>query len=158
METISFHQLYEAYAKEVFRYALWLCGNTADAEDITMTVFFRAWVGEPVKAASARSYLMTIARNLVLDNRRKAWRQQPLEGAHEQMHCATANQETQQQLRQTLAALRELPEPYRTPLQMWAAGGLAYDDIAAAVGTTVAVVKVRIHRARQLLAERMNQR
>lgn len=157
METVSFHQLYEAHSREVYRYALSLCGNHADAEDITMTVFFRAWTGAPPRAVSARSYLLTIARNLFLDQRRKAWRQQPLDGAHEALQSTAAREETRQQLRQTLNALEELPEMYRTPLQLWAAGGLSYEEIAAMTGVTTTVVKARIHRARQKLAERMGE-
>lgn len=56
MELISFHELYEAHSRHVFRYALSLCGNTADAEHITMTVFFKAWTAEPLRGQSARAY------------------------------------------------------------------------------------------------------
>jgi len=155
METISFHQLYEAHARDVYRYALSLCGNPADAEDITMTVFFRAWVGEPLRAGSAKGYLMTIAKNLWLDGRRRSWRQTSLDGERIGAHVVGANQEVQAHLRETLEALQELPEAYRTPLQLWAHGGLSYEEVARATGGSVASVKVRIHRARQMLAERM---
>ena len=154
MDSISFHQLYEAHARDVYRYALALCGNPSDAEDITMTAFFRAWIGEPLKAGSAKAYLMTIARNLFLDGRRKAWRQQPLQAEHENIQATAAAQETRMQLHETLLALNDLPEQYRAPLQLWAAGGLSYGEIAEAVGVSVPVVKMRIHRARQKLAER----
>ncbi len=74
MEPTSFHELYEAHSRHVYRYALSLCGNTADAEDITMAAFFKAWTAEPVRAQTARAYLLTIARNIFLDGRRRAWR------------------------------------------------------------------------------------
>ena len=124
MESIGFHQLFEAHAGDVYRYALSLCGNPADAEDITMTVFFRAWTGKTVRGVTAKAYLMTIARNLILDTRRRAWRQQSLQGEYEPMNTIHPNQETRMELKETLAALNELPEQYRTPLQLWAAGGL----------------------------------
>lgn len=155
MELISFHELYEAHSRHVFRYALSLCGNTADAEDITMTVFFKAWTAEPLRGQSARAYLLTIARNLFLDGRRKAWRERELRPEHELSPARTASQETVVELNQTMHALRQLPETYRTPLEMWAAGGLPYEEIAAALATNVPVIKMRIHRARLMLAERL---
>jgi RNA polymerase sigma-70 factor (ECF subfamily) len=155
METITFHDLYAAHSRHVFRFALSLCGNEADAEDITMTVFLRAWAGAPLQAPSARSYLLAIARNLYVDGRRKAWRETAIEPAHEQTQTGPSNQERRLELQEALRALGELPEAYRTPLRMWAAGGLAYHDIAAALGCSSAVVKVRIHRAQQMLAQKL---
>jgi RNA polymerase sigma-70 factor (ECF subfamily) len=155
MEPTSFHELYEAHSRHVYRYALSLCGNTADAEDITMAAFFKAWTAEPVRAQTARAYLLTIARNIFLDGRRRAWRERTLEAGHENAHSFAARQEKIVELSQALQAMRELPEAYRAPLEMWAAGGLSYEEIAAALGASVPVVKMRIHRARQMLAERL---
>ena len=49
--------------------------------------------------------------------------------------------------------LETLPEPYRAVLQMSETDGLSDAEIAAAVGTTVGNVKVRLHRARARLRE-----
>jgi RNA polymerase sigma-70 factor (ECF subfamily) len=151
METDSFHRLYEAHAKDVYRYSLYLTGNPAEAEEITMAVFFRAWTGEPVRDTTARSFLLTIARNLFLDERRRAARHQELLDNR----TAPATQQLEAEMNETLAALRGLPEAYRRPLELWALGGLGYDEIAAELGLSTSVVKVRIHRARQMLAQRL---
>jgi RNA polymerase sigma-70 factor (ECF subfamily) len=151
MEQDSFHRLYEAHAKDIYRFALYLSGNPAEAEEITMAAFFRAWTGEPVRDTTARAYLLSIARNLYLDERRRAARHEPVEDTH----MTSANQHAQAELQQTMAALRQLPEEYGRPLELWAAGGLSYDEIAAELGLSVPVVKVRIHRARQKLAQRL---
>ncbi len=158
METSTFHELYEAHAGYVYRYALSLCGNRADAEDITATVFFRAWAGEPLRAASARAYLLAIARNLFLDGRRKAWREQRLEAEHERLRATPPVQEKRIEAEEAMRALRELPEQYRRPLELWAAGGLDYGAIAGELGCSPAVVKIRIHRARQMMAEQLRRR
>jgi len=147
--------MYEAHARHVYRYALSLCGNAADAEDITMTVFFKAWTAEPLRAQTVRAYLLTIARNVFLDGRRKAWRERTLEAGHENAHAFPARQEAIVELNQTVEAMRGLPEAYRLPLEMWAAGGLSYEEIAAALGANIPVVKMRIHRARQMLAQKL---
>lgn len=151
METSGFHRLYEAYAKDIHRYLLYLGSDASEAEEITMAVFFRAWTGEPVRDGTARAYLLSIARNLFLDERRRARRYEPVEDTR----SVPPNQEVSAQLQQTLLAMRALPDQYRQPLELWAAGGLSYEEIAAELQVSPQVVKVRIHRARQKLAEIM---
>jgi RNA polymerase sigma-70 factor (ECF subfamily) len=51
-----------------------------------------------------------------------------------------------------LAQLQELPEESRAALLMRAVDGMAYDEIARALGISLASVKVKIHRARLALA------
>jgi RNA polymerase sigma-70 factor (ECF subfamily) len=151
MESDSFHRLYEAYARDVYRFSLYLTGNPAEAEEITMAAFFRAWTAEPVRETTARSYLLTIARNIFLDERRRTRRQEPLEDNR----MSPATQHSEAEAGQTLAALRQLPETYRRPLELWALGGLGYEEIASELGLALPTVKVRIHRARQMLAQRL---
>lgn len=151
MANPGFHELYEAYANDVYRFALYLCGNPAEAEEITMAVFFRAWTGEPVRAQTAKAYLLAIARNIFVDERRRAARHEEMEDNR----MTAPTQEIQAELRQTLEAVRKLPAGYREPLEMWSAGGLSYDEIAAELRMPLPTVKVRIHRARQMLAARL---
>ena len=50
--------LYRRYSQDVYRFAYWLSGNVADAEDITSETFVRAWAGaDGVRAATAKAYL-----------------------------------------------------------------------------------------------------
>lgn len=151
MANLGFHEIYEAYAKDVYRFALYLTGRPEEAEEITMAVFFRAWTGEPVRQQTAKAYLLAIARNIFLDERRRAARH----GEMEDNRMTPPTQEIWTELRQTLDALRKLPEAYRQPLEMWSAGGLSYDEIAAELRLPLPAVKVRIHRARQMLAARL---
>src|SRR5215471_15705643 len=63
----DFSELYRRYAPEVFRFALYLTGNRADAEDITSETFVRLWASsEPIRSQTVKGYLCTIARNLFL--------------------------------------------------------------------------------------------
>jgi RNA polymerase sigma-70 factor (ECF subfamily) len=50
------------------------------------------------------------------------------------------------------AALRQLPEVDRAALLMRAEDGLPYEEIAAALGLSVAAARVKVHRARLKLA------
>src|SRR5437879_6394715 len=66
-KTANFAGLYSAYARDVYRFALYLSGNTAVAQDITSEVFLRVWMsGEPVRVNGVKSWLFVIARNLYL--------------------------------------------------------------------------------------------
>jgi DNA-directed RNA polymerase specialized sigma24 family protein len=136
---ITFHELYERHAGDVYRFAHWLTGNPHDARDIT---------SETVKA-----YLFTIARNL----HRRQWRRQSrLEALDEAMPDRAAQPDeaavNQDEFRRTLEAVHTLPELDRTVLLMRAEQELSYEEIAAATGLSAAAVRIRVFRAREKLA------
>jgi DNA-directed RNA polymerase specialized sigma24 family protein len=67
-----FHELYERYSRDVYRFALYLSGDPALADDVTSKAFIRVWSSpEPVRLATVKAYLLTIARNLWLMERRR---------------------------------------------------------------------------------------
>ena len=69
--------LYRKYAADVFRFALYLSGERSEAEDITSETFVRVWTSTaPIRLATVRAYLFTIARHLFLRSRRNAARNQ----------------------------------------------------------------------------------
>ena len=62
-----FHELYEKYSRDVYRFALYLSGDPALADDVTSETFVRVWSSpEPVRLATVKAYLLSIARNLWL--------------------------------------------------------------------------------------------
>jgi RNA polymerase sigma-70 factor (ECF subfamily) len=65
VDAVDFGTLYGRHAEDVLRFAFYLCGNRAVAEDITSETFVRAWVArDEIRVGSVRVYLFTIARNL----------------------------------------------------------------------------------------------
>ena len=61
----NFHELYQKYAQDIYRFAYWLCGNAQDAEDITSETFVRALTASgEIKSETVKGYLLTIAKNL----------------------------------------------------------------------------------------------
>src|SRR5258707_9739241 len=72
---ITFHEIYERYAKDVFHYACWLSGSADEADDITSETFTRAWAGRAaIRTETVKAYLFAIARNYYLQDNRKAKR------------------------------------------------------------------------------------
>ena len=64
---LEFSRLYATYGRDVFRFALFLSGDPALAEDIASETFIRAWAArERVDLATVKGYLFAIARNLFL--------------------------------------------------------------------------------------------
>jgi RNA polymerase sigma-70 factor, ECF subfamily len=146
--------LYRHHSQEVFRFALQLCGDRATAEDITSETFVRLWgAGARPEIRSMRAYLLAIARNLYLRGRRRAGREDDLEGAmRDPALPADEKRVVQDELERTLRALQSLPEIDRTALLLRAEEELPYEEIAAVLGITPVAARVKIHRARAKLA------
>ena len=155
----QFHEIYSSYAKDVYRFALYMSGDPAMADDVTSETFIRVWMSpEPVRMATVKAYLLTIARNLCLMERRQSSRRQGLdELLPDGGHGALRQVEAKDELERVLRALQEFPEADRAALLMRAEEGLPYEEIAAALGLPTATVKVKVHRARLKLALMRNQ-
>ena len=77
---VDFRSLYERYAQDVYRLALYLCGDPALAEDIAEETFVRAWVTpDEIRVGTVKAYLFMIARNLYRTGLKRATRQVDLE-------------------------------------------------------------------------------
>jgi len=150
----DFSSIYERYSRDVYRFALYLSGDAALAQDITAETFARAWaVHDGVRVGSVKAYLLMIARNLFRDGRRRPVQVQLPDFADVRDGAASpeAAAEARQDLRSVLGALRALPELDRAILLMATLEGLSHEAVGAAVGLSTAAVKVRVHRARVTL-------
>jgi RNA polymerase sigma factor (sigma-70 family) len=69
----GFREIYERYYPDVYRFALFLTGDVARAEDLTADTFVRAWTArDRIRQETVRAYLLTITRNLFRDDLRAA--------------------------------------------------------------------------------------
>jgi RNA polymerase sigma-70 factor (ECF subfamily) len=150
----DFSTLYKKYAPEVFPFALYLSGDSSQAEDITSETFVRAWTSpEPIESATVKGYLLTIARNLFLHGLRRKSRQVPLQMELPDPQASPYLQaEQKEEFRALLAGLQELPEIDRAALLMRALDGMPYEEISRTLGISLSSAKVKIHRARLALA------
>ena len=71
-----FEQLVQCYSTDMFRYALWLCGNREIAEDLVQEAFARAWknLHQLKDGNKEKAWIMTIVRN---ENARRFRRKHP---------------------------------------------------------------------------------
>lgn len=146
----DFTALYERYAPLVRRFALYLGGDPALADDITSETFVRAWTaGGAIRQDTVKAYLFTIARHLYRDSLRRSQRHAALDDQLEDERLtAHKRAEDRSELGFVLSAMQKLPEADRAALLMRAHEEMSYDDISRALGVPVATLKVRIHRAR----------
>ena len=71
----TFSQLFQSHSRDVYRFALFLSGDHDLAEDIVSETFIRVWhARERLDLSTVKAYLLAIARNLYLDQRRRAAR------------------------------------------------------------------------------------
>ena len=136
-----------------------ICRVTRRWPRVTSETFIRVWSSpEPVRLATVKAYLLTIARNLCLMERRRSSRQQALDKTVPDSSQSLARQvQAKLELDRIMRALQEFPEADRAALLMRADEGLSYEEIAAALRLPVATVKVKVHRARLKLTEIRNQ-
>jgi RNA polymerase sigma-70 factor (ECF subfamily) len=150
---MTFEELYRTHVAEVGRFALYLTGDPADAEDVTSETFVLAWAADaPTRAHSLRAYLFSIARNLNRKRHRRARAGAAIVAAMpERVPDLEVELAGASELRAVLARLQTLPEIDRAVLLMRAFHDMPYAEIAASLGISVASAKVKVHRARAIL-------
>ena len=152
-------RLIERYQQRLYRYLLFLTGNTALAEDLFQETWIRVLErGQQYNATSRfESWLFAIARNLVIDvSRRKKIASleqlgdsesgQPFDPADEQsvsplqLLVSRENQQTVQ------LSLLKIPAYYREVLLLRFHEELSLEEISAVLATPISTVKSRLYR------------
>ena len=146
--------LYRLHALAVFRFAYGLCRNRAEAEDIVSEAFARVVTrAHKIESATARAYLLTVARNVFLDARRRTVRDaRLLKDIESDRSDGMELLDDDARLASALKALGMLSEGERAALLLRLDHGMSYEEVAAALKISVAAAKVRVHRACMRLA------
>ena len=155
---MDFQELYDSYAPDVYRFALWLSGDRTEAEDVTSETFVRAWGRrETIRTETLKAYLFTIARNIFLDHMRKNRRLVELEDIHiDSSPGPDRFTESRHELNMIEQALRGMQECDRTAFILRVRHELPYAEIARVLGISLTSAKVKVHRIRKkLLTDRI---
>jgi RNA polymerase sigma-70 factor (ECF subfamily) len=145
--------LYDEHAVVLWRYALRLTGDASLAEDVVQETLLRAWqhpevIGDTER--SARAWLFTVARNLIIDDRRSARHRNvvgstDVEGAPEQ---ATPDEVNSALDRLLIAdAMAQLSVEHRAVIERSYYRGWTTAQIATDLGIAEGTVKSRLHYA-----------
>src|SRR4051794_27190041 len=132
---MTMSEIYSEHAPAVYRCLLAWTRSPSLAEELTAETFYRAIVADQqVRAASARGYLIAIARNQLRKDHARRRREESL------VYDTAAPGHTCEALldfQLMLDALAELPDALREPLILYAQGGLSYEEIAAQLNITL---------------------
>jgi RNA polymerase sigma-70 factor (ECF subfamily) len=148
----AIEQLYRDYHQPILRYLERLVTNRETAEDLVHETFIKAmrhW-DQHDPAAPARGWLYRIATNAAYDylRRRRQITFTLLTDSQAAIGITAGIESRHDDAEPILAALRQLPEYYRTPMLLSLHAGYGHKDIAAALNSSVNSVKMRVHRAR----------
>lgn len=143
--------LYDEHAAALWRYAVRLTGDTARAEDVVQETLLRAWRHPEVtedSERSARAWLFTVARNLIIDERRSArFRSESGTGDMEQTADRAGPDEVETALDRMLLgeAISQLSEEHRAVIRRAYYQGWSTAQIAADLQIAEGTVKSRLH-------------
>lgn len=151
---LSFEDIYISYSPDVYRFSMWLCGNAADAEDITAETFTRAWMNfTSIRTETLKAYLFTIARNLFLESIRKNRdHDELLETQPDSKPNPDKAFEIRNEIDQIWISLSTLPEIDRSAFVMRVQHDLSYEEIARVLSISETAAKVKVHRARKFIS------
>jgi RNA polymerase sigma-70 factor (ECF subfamily) len=143
--------LYDEHAAALWRYAMRLTGDTARSEDVVQETLLRAWRHPEVtdeSERSARAWLFTVARNLIIDERRSArFRSESGTADLEQVADRAGPDEVDSALDRLLLgeALSQLSEDHRAVIRRAYYQGWTTAQIAADLQIAEGTVKSRLH-------------
>ena len=170
-DTRAFERLVDRHKNRLFAMLVRLTGDAEAAEELAHEAFVRAYRGLARfrGEASFGTWLIQIAVNLARDRVRERRRDRtvsldallerdedsPVFTDSRPGHDALVAVTERDLIRHFESALQELPPAYREAFVMHHIEDMPYAAIAEATGDSVGSLKVRVHRARRLLKEKL---
>lgn len=165
-EIEMFSELVERYEKLIFSYLLSRINDLQEVEDIVQDTFVKAFrhLASYDCERKFAGWLVTIARNLLIDSRKKSGRNIASTDLVTDVLLADSAKENRshppeiiirrEQFRKIVQMIQELPEDLRTPFLLRVVNELPYQEIAEILNLPLQTVKNRIFKARGVLREK----
>lgn len=153
MKEIDFRLDLLPHKNRLFRLAMGILLDSAEAEDTVEDTLIRAWEESRTTAIdNVAAYLTTVCRHLALD-RAQLRSAQTVELTPEHDRAEEDDSLTHERYVHTLRLIQSLTEPQRSCILLRDVEGLSYQEIADALQLTLEQVKVNIHRGRAKVRE-----
>ena len=163
----SFEREALVHLDSLYRVALRLTGNPAEADDLvqeTMLKAYRAW-HQFERGTNAKGWLLTILRHAFINEYRRRTRH-PETVDIDAIEPFSVFQEVQDEDPQgtffdrivddeVLRAIDTLPEQFRETVVLSDVEGMSYEEIARVLEVPVGTVKSRLFRARRMLQQKL---
>jgi RNA polymerase sigma-70 factor (ECF subfamily) len=154
-----FRAVYDANYHRVLGYALRRAATREDAEDVVAETFLAAWrrLEEVPRGGGARPWLYGVARNALANQRRGERRRVRLWGRlqAEPTSAPRPRADADDQLASVDAAFARLKDDDRELLALVAWEELDPGEVATVLGCSRNAARIRLHRARRLLAREL---
>jgi RNA polymerase sigma-70 factor (ECF subfamily) len=155
-ENDAYAQLFREHVVAMTAIARRFFGNGIDANEAVQDAFVSAFKALPAFMGTSKLgtwlHRITVNACLLKLRGRKRLRFVPLEG---DVHTTTEESDSSLSQAETCSRIRagveQLPEAYRTVIQLRDLEGLSTEETAARLGTNCGAVKTRLHRARHAL-------
>jgi len=164
---VNFEALVNEHKDAVYRQMIRACGNREDAEDVLIEALLKAYrhLDQLREMVAFRSWLAQIAR-------RVCWQLKEREALLPLLQLSTLEDEGQQvrekrpdveaevalkQMKDLLMeAVRSLPPDYRSVYELRDLEEVPGDEVARRLGISLAAMKSRLHRARELVRHHLD--
>lgn len=149
-------EFFSKHRDTLYRLALNICGDSAEAEDIVQDVFERVWRARDrvLQSPYPKAYICRIAHNLAIDRERTRMRRKAFTISED---TATNNISISAELSDitsiTQRAIASLPEKQRLAIHLRDVEGYEIEEIAEVIGGDCSSVRMNLSRARNSVRE-----
>jgi RNA polymerase sigma-70 factor (ECF subfamily) len=152
----AFEELFRDHQRQVYAWIMRIVRNSATAEDLTVETFWRIYRSRAQFRADGNfaAWSRRISTNVALDHLRRPRRETEL--PDDLLAPAAPDPAVSREIRERIRrAFANLPPKYRLVATLSLIEELPYEEIAAAAGISVALVKVRVFRATRMLRKQL---
>ena len=157
----DFEKLFQEYKGFIYKYLLKLCRDESLAEELTQETFFRAYMNMSTLRDESKIsvWLCQIAKNTYFAWYNAQKKHVKLEASMEIKGSVDVEQQfvDKELSEKALACLHKLDEPYKEVFMLAVLGQVSLKDISRIFGKSESWARVTFYRAKQKLAERMNE-
>jgi RNA polymerase sigma-70 factor, ECF subfamily len=171
-KTRDFEAIAVPFMSAVYHFSYNLAGNTDDAQDILQETYLKAFrfFDSFQKGTNCKAWLFQIAKNSFINRYRKQSREpdkvsyDAIEEFYDTLRPSGTDENNlditlfQNMLDDEIStALHALPEPFKTVLILSDLESMTYEEIAELVGCPIGTVRSRLHRARKILRDKLQE-
>jgi RNA polymerase sigma-70 factor (ECF subfamily) len=154
-DELAFARLVDRHSRDALATALGLLGDRTEAEEAAQEAFCRAWqkLATLQDPAKFKLWVAGILYRLCRDVIRAKGRARKALGA-----LAPAAPQPDEQAALVVDEAMELPDEYRDPIVLFYLHDMSIAELAEMLGITEENAKVRLHRARKMLRDRLEKK
>lgn len=165
-DAVALRSLYDSYGRIAFALAYRVTGEAAAAEEIVQDAFTAVWSRagsfHTEKGANVRGWILSIVHNRSIDYRRKEFDRGPGRTPIDEVESMLATPDAWSEVGAKLdaeevrAAMAELPDEQRRPIELSFFEGYSHAEIAAKENESLGTVKGRIRLGLKKLSSSLN--